>query len=387
MATISACVLGAIPGDPHVVATLALGALGLADAPLALGVAVGTETLLLLVALMIAVALVSLGTVVAVRREARDAARLARQRARAMNELLRTVRMAENMADLGVWQYDPVTGEQQWSDGMRQLFGVDHTDEFVAGDAETLLYANDIDLISQVSQRANERTPFTLRYEIHGYDGVPRSICVQACNLFGEGGVVVRIVAVVRDVTDQISRERQLEDSRMAAIREARRARELADTDPLTGLANRRRVMAELDRLIIEARQERKPLVLIVFDIDRFKQVNDTHGHLEGDKVLRRVAQISQDHVRDLDLVGRVGGEEFVWVVPQVSQFQAEPMAQRLREAVENGSGVGAVPHVTISVGLAELQDGDTSLTLFSRADNALYAAKKGGRNTVKLAA
>lgn len=347
----------------------------------------GETTLRLLAAGLALIAMVSVGGVIVARRSARDAARVARQRGHAMNELLRTVRMAESIADLGVWQYDPNTGEQQWSDGMRRLFGVDHDDEFVAGDAETLLFANDIDLISHVSRQASERSPFTLHYDIHGYDGVPRSISVQACNLFGQGGKVVRVIAVVRDVTDQMSRERALEDSRQAAVLEAHAARELAETDPLTGLANRRRVMKELDRLILDARDFGQPLVLLVFDIDRFKAVNDTHGHLEGDKVLQNVARIAGEFTRSGDVVGRVGGEEFVWILPEVNQLLAEQMAERLRQAIAQGSSVGAVPNVTISVGLAQLRGKDTSLTLFSRADNALYDAKEGGRNLVKLAA
>ena len=121
--------------------------------------------------------------------------------------------------------------------------------------------------------------------------------------------------------------------------------------------------------------------------IDRFKRVNDTHGHLEGDRILRRVAQIAGEYIREGDVVGRVGGEEFVWIIPGVNQLVAEQMAERLRQAIAQGSGVGAVPNVTISVGLAQLRPGDTSLSVFSRADNALYAAKDGGRNLVKLAA
>lgn len=359
-----------------------------AGASFLLGFTLGRADIPLFIAAILAVvAIASVGGVVVSRREAREAARVARQRAQAMNELLSTVRMAESIADLGIWQYDPTTGEQQWSDGMRQLFGVDHDEEFVAGDAETLLYANDIDLISHVARHKSARAPFTLSYEIHGYDGVPRSISVQACNLFGQGGKLARVIAVVRDVTDQMSRERQLENSRKAAMREARAARELAETDPLTGLANRRRVMVELDRLIIKAREHHRPLVLVVFDIDRFKAVNDTHGHLEGDKVLRRVAQIACDQTRSGDVVGRVGGEEFVWIIPGANPLEVEPMAERLRHAIANGSAVGDVPGVTISVGLAQWRETDTSIGLFSRADNALYDAKAGGRNLVKLAA
>ncbi|MEO1731245.1 MAG: sensor domain-containing diguanylate cyclase [Pseudomonadota bacterium] len=352
-----------------------------------LGQAVGSDTLLLVVLILAVVAFLSLAGVFAARYESRQIARVARQRAHSMNELLRTVRMAESIADLGIWQYDPISVEQHWSDGMRLLFGVDHDEEFVAGDAETLLYANDIDLIGHVMKRTDERAPYTMRYDLHGFDGVPRSISVQACNLFGQGGEVVRIVAVVRDVTDQMSRERELEHSRLEAVHEAQKARALAETDALTGLANRRRVMAELDRVIIEARRYSDPLVMVVFDIDRFKQVNDTHGHVEGDKVLQRVSQIAINQARTFDLVGRVGGEEFVWILPRTHKEQAEQMAERLRKAVSHGSAVGPVPGVTISLGLAQLAPSDTSLTLFSRADEALYSAKEAGRNLVKLAA
>ncbi|MGB3469753.1 MAG: GGDEF domain-containing protein [Erythrobacter sp.] len=357
------------------------------NASLAIGDALGGDFLLIITGVLLLVALASLGGVLSARRETRFVARLARHRAQSMNELLRTVRMAESIAELGVWQYDPLTAEQQWSKGMRLLFGVDHHDEFVAGDAETLLFANDIDLIGSINRHQNERAPYTMHYDIYGYDGQPRSISVQACNLFGDGGALVRVVAVVRDVTDQVSRERALEHSRLVAISEARRARQLAETDPLTGLANRRRVMNELDRMVLEARRLGNPLMLMVFDIDRFKQVNDTHGHIEGDKVLQRVAQIAHNQSRESDLVGRVGGEEFVWIVPNMTKDHAGQMAERLRQAVSHGSRVGHVQGVTISLGLADLGPADTSLTLFARADHALYQAKNGGRDQVSLAA
>ncbi|MEL6238312.1 MAG: GGDEF domain-containing protein [Pseudomonadota bacterium] len=363
------------------------GADGAPRANMAIGQAIGSDTLLLMAVVLAVIAFVSLFGVISARRETREVARIARRRANSMNELLRTVRMAENIADLGVWQYNPATDEQQWSDGMRQLFGIDHLDEFVAGDAQTLLFANDIDLVSHVRQRSDERSPYTLRYDIHGYDGAPRSISVQACNLFGENGAAVRVVAVVRDVTDEVSRERALENSRRAAMHEAREARHLAETDPLTGLANRRRVMSVLDGLILKARDESLPLVLILFDIDRFKQVNDTFGHLEGDKVLQRVAQLAQSQAREMDLVGRVGGEEFVWIAPRTNQVSAEQVADRLRQSIALRSAVGEVPGVTISIGLAQLRPSDSSLTLFARADEALYSAKQAGRNAVKLAA
>ncbi|MEM7666199.1 MAG: GGDEF domain-containing protein [Pseudomonadota bacterium] len=362
-------------------------AVGSPPGSMALDYLIGRDALVGLSFLLALLAMVALVAVVLSRRETRFAARLARERAGKMAELLRTIRMAESIAELGVWQYDPSTGAQQWSDGMRALFGVDHDDEFVQGDAETLLFANDIDLIDSVTAHRDERQPYELCFDIVGYDDVPRTISVHACNLPNGNGGISRVVAVVRDVTNQVERVRALEQDRAMAVKEARQARELAATDPLTGLANRRRVMAELDQFLFKARNNPEPLALIVFDIDHFKAVNDTYGHPKGDKVLRKVADIAVTQAREGDVVGRVGGEEFVWLIPGADESLARIMAERLRQAIALGSAVGPVPAVTVSMGFAELSRGDTSLSLFARADSALYAAKHAGRNQVRMAA
>lgn len=344
--------------------------------------------LLLVAAILIGVvAVAAIASVLKARRETQSIARIARNRATRMGELMRTIRMAEQIAGLGIWQYDPATGAQQWSHGMRRLFGLNSDDMFMEGDAETLLYAHDIDLIGNVSKRASCTDPYTLTFDILDHSGQPQTLSVEACNLRGRGGEVTRIVAVLRDITDEKEREREIEFSRQAAIKEARRARDLAGTDPLTGLANRRRVMSELDQLLLGARKNDSDLVLVTFDLDHFKRVNDTYGHPQGDKVLKRVAHIAVQEAREGDVIGRVGGEEFVWILPGAGSTLASKITERLREAMARGSSVDDLPAVTASIGYAALQPGDTSLTLFARADQALYQAKNSGRNMVCMAA
>lgn len=334
-----------------------------------------------------AIALISIRRANAARRECREMRRKARRNARSMEELLRTVRMAETIGELGVWQYEMATCEQHWSEGMRAIFGVADDEPFVAGDAETLLFANDIDLVESVMLHCEDTEPFSLRFDARDLTGAPLCLQVQAYNLRRSDGEVVRVVAVVRDITQQAIHERELELEKARALSEAQEARALASTDPLTGLANRRRVMGELDHLIVRARQSRQSLSLIVFDLDHFKSVNDTFGHPVGDMVLQRVGEIAIDQARDTDLVGRVGGEEFVWIVPKADEMAAHMLAERLRHAIAVRSGFGSVPGVTASVGCAEMAATDSSLSLFARADAALYAAKNGGRNQVRLAA
>lgn len=353
----------------------------------ALGAAIGADALALGCVVLALVAMAAITSVVMARRETRAAYRSIRARGDLMREFLQTVRMAESIAGIGVWQYDPHTGAQQWSDGLKRLFGIAARENFVDGDAETLLFANDIDLVEQVTRRSANSDPYTLRFDVVGYDGVARALSVDACNLLRPDGAVDRVVAVVRDATKQVQRERELLSMRQEAMAEAQHARILAHTDPLTGLANRRRVMAELDRKVVDAKVTQKPLVLVLFDIDHFKSVNDTYGHPEGDKVLHRVAQLARSQARDKDVVGRVGGEEFVWIIEDASDGMAQAMSERLRQVVARGSAVGDVPSVTISLGYTVLMPGDTALSMFARADGALYEAKRSGRDTVKMAA
>jgi len=369
-----------------------LGGVDLRDAELVeqgsmLGELAGPDTLILVCLVLGLVAMGAVSNVFIARRETRSAARLARSRAQGMRELLRTMRMAESIAGIGIWQYDTTTGVQQWSDGLKRLFGVNGEEEFVEGDAETLLFSNNIDLIGKTRERYEEQEPYTMQFEIYGLDGCNKAISVHACNLRDAEGEVQRVVAVVRDETEQVKRVKALQSSREEAMNKAREAQIQADTDSLTGLANRRRVMRELDKFVLDARVTQMPLVLVMFDIDRFKKVNDTYGHPVGDEVLQRVAQIATEQARGQDLIGRVGGEEFVWIIPGGSDGMARIMSERLRQAVASGSTVGGIPAVTISVGYTSLQAGDSALSLFARADGALYEAKDSGRNRVRMAA
>jgi diguanylate cyclase (GGDEF)-like protein len=130
-----------------------------------------------------------------------------------------------------------------------------------------------------------------------------------------------------------------------------------------------------------------EPLTVLMFDIDHFKRINDTYGHGVGDEVLCKVAEIARREVKPEDLVGRVGGEEFVCILSGLSGPESRALAERLCRAVEVGTGQAVCPTVTISVGVAVLRQDDSVETLMRRADAALYEAKENGRNQVRRAA
>ena len=162
---------------------------------------------------------------------------------------------------------------------------------------------------------------------------------------------------------------------------------ELAITDGLTGLHNRRYLDSHLQTLFERAASRQRPLSLLTSDIDRFKRINDTHGHAAGDDVLREFARRLRKNVRGIDLACRYGGEEFVVVMPDTEQAVAERVAERIRQEIEMlpfGPEGAAALDVTVSIGVASISPAaDTLEALHKRADGALYEAKKSGRNRV----
>jgi two-component system cell cycle response regulator len=167
-----------------------------------------------------------------------------------------------------------------------------------------------------------------------------------------------------------------------------KRSIDLALTDELTQLYNRRYFNSHLDGLLQQAEDRNKSISLLMVDIDHFKSINDTHGHDEGDKVLVEVAQRIKRHVRECDLVARLGGEEFVVVMPDARTGVGLQVAERLRQSIDTKPVLlesGQELAVTVSIGLAATRDkgGVTRPVLLKVADDALYQAKRSGRNRV----
>ena len=160
--------------------------------------------------------------------------------------------------------------------------------------------------------------------------------------------------------------------------------------DYLTGLATRRHFMTQASEEIARARRYGLQLSLCMLDLDRFKTVNDTYGHKAGDKVLKRFSEICLASLREIDIAGRLGGEEFAILFPETGLDQVQLVVERLRERLANERvplDDGVVLQFTVSIGVALLEASDEGLdSLMARADRALYAAKHGGRNRVCVA-
>lgn len=162
-----------------------------------------------------------------------------------------------------------------------------------------------------------------------------------------------------------------------------------ASRDTLTGLVNRRVLNKWLNLEITRARRQQHPLSILLFDLDFFKQVNDTYGHLTGDKVLQAFSRLLRRDLVNYNFIGRYGGEEFMAILPHVDESAAVTIAEHIRKnchAVQTQASEGRIVTFTVSIGVAGVRDTDTAETLVQRVDKGLYSAKMKGRDTVVLA-
>lgn len=216
------------------------------------------------------------------------------------------------------------------------------------------------------------------RYEaqIKRCDGERRHVVFHKAALYDAQGELSGIVGTILDITERKALEVQLAD--------------MAERDALTGLLNRRAILAHLEALHRDRRQASQSLCLMMCDVDHFKRINDRHGHAKGDEVLRQVAHLLSGKLRDGDRVGRIGGEEFLIVLASADLEDARQVAERLRQQVADLSitcAEGARLDVTISIGVARsLHQDEDWADVIARADAGLYAAKRAGRDKVIVA-
>ncbi len=207
-------------------------------------------------------------------------------------------------------------------------------------------------------------------------DGVLHWEDVSISPVTDPSGEITHFVAV----KDEISERKKLEAE----------LRHLATIDPLTGLLNRRSFFALAEQEISRLRRHPGMLSVVMLDVDHFKSINDLHGHQAGDEVLRGLAEACGGCLRERDIMGRLGGEEFACVLPETSLDQAILAAERLRAAVsfkKLSLADGREVAITASMGVAVFQDADSSIdAVLHRADLALYAAKQAGRDCIRTA-
>lgn len=254
-----------------------------------------------------------------------------------------------------------------------EMFGIDES--YIGKRLETLLpqrfRAHHEGYFKSFSNSPINSRPMHARSAVMGLrrDGseFPLEVTIAKINL----GQTTEMTAILRDISE---RARLVEELKVAAT-----------TDPLTGIANRCRIDEMLHLEMQRSQRFSHTMSLLLIDIDHFKQINDTYGHQQGDRAILSLVNRIARQLREVDMLGRWGGEEFVLLLPETSQEQAWGSAERIRSIIESGlhelnSGI-EVP-LTVSIGISTSQGAqDTVEQLVHRADTALYLAKKQGRN------
>jgi two-component system cell cycle response regulator len=227
-------------------------------------------------------------------------------------------------------------------------------------------------------------------------DGGIRWVWGRTFPVTNEQGKVYRTAAIVEDITERKHAEEELKlanqrlEAQMDEIQVLQSSlRDQVIRDPLTGLYNRRYLAETLDRELARAYREDYPVGLVMIDIDEFKQINDTYGHIAGDHVLENLALLLTRETRSSDLICRLGGDEFLLVLLNATVENAAARAEVYRQSFEESitSYEGAEIRATLSLGIAMFPiHGETSQGVLAASDRALYEAKENGRNRVVLA-
>jgi diguanylate cyclase (GGDEF)-like protein/PAS domain S-box-containing protein len=293
---------------------------------------------------------------------------------RAQERLLRSERQlddAQALAHVGSWDLDLSQPRAVFSAELCRILGQ------APGFAPTLeeytacVHPDDREAAVAGLRAACEGHAGESEYRIIRPNGEVRYLHARRTPRIDGDGRVTHLFGAVQDVT-----ERKRDEARLEM---------LATHDPLTGLPNRRtfddRIISELSR----ARRHERELSLALLDVDRFKRINDTLGHLVGDTVLAGIAQVLRNQIRGDELIARVGGEEFAWILPDADAGGAQAAVKRCLAAVESTRFEG-VPGITVSAGICSAQEGMDVVELYRRADDALLAAKHAGRNRIIVA-
>jgi diguanylate cyclase (GGDEF)-like protein len=193
-----------------------------------------------------------------------------------------------------------------------------------------------------------------------------------------------RLTATVIELNDELAQaQRYVVNANRALKRNEKKIVQMMLTDPMTGVANRRAFDQRIAEELSRHQRHDLPCCLVMGDIDHFKKVNDNYGHDVGDIVICAFAHVMRDHKRAQDFVARVGGEEFMMVLPQTKSEDAVLVMDRIRERFVANTYAGIEAPISASFGIASLRENDTIETLVKRTDQGLYAAKEGGRNKV----
>lgn len=301
----------------------------------------------------------------------------------------RWLEMSEHFAKVGHWRLDLKTQDLYWSDEVFNIHGLElgHLPSLEGG--IYYYHPKDREMVQRCLDSAVATgKAFEFEARLIRADGQLRYVVSRGEIEEGPNGRASAIFGIFQDITDRALQAIDLAKARQMAEERVDHAIQLAMTDPLTEIGNRRWITEALASELENANREQRNLSIALLDIDHFKSINDNFGHAMGDLVLRDVARVCTDAVRGSDFLGRFGGEEFLIVLPGADKVTAMIVAERVRSSLEANIWRSDGPNrVTASFGIATYSMGVGVDDLLRDADEALYRAKADGRNCLHFAA
>lgn len=292
-----------------------------------------------------------------------------KQLERELKSSQKTLQTAQEIAQLGYWSFTLSDNSLTWSPIIFNMLGL--SPKTTAASLflfKELLHPDDENLFEDSRERLFNSKVFDKTHRIRHSDG--HYLWVHIYAQWQQDGEV--LVGTIHDITQQ--KELELELLNQSRI------------DSLTGLANRRYFIEQIERAITRSKRTSSQLSLLVIDVDLFKKINDRFGHSTGDRVLEKLAKIMSERVRSSDLVARIGGEEFAVMLPDTTINDAFKLAEELKEAV-NSQPIQLKDNqlsLSVTIGVSSLSDENSNWSsLYGEADNAMYQGKKDGRNRV----
>jgi diguanylate cyclase (GGDEF)-like protein/PAS domain S-box-containing protein len=299
------------------------------------------------------------------------------------------LRLAQTIARLGHWEWDIPSGRFLCSEEMYRIMGMEPKGPSTSqDDFLRMVHPDDRERVSSHLRDVLAGNGFDIEYRVVLPDGKVRVVHGKGKVFHTDSGKQEKVIGIVQDihkhnqarmlgVIQDITERKALQD----------KLEEQANTDFLTGRTSRRRFLEQAEQELLRVRRYGGEMSMFMLDLDHFKGINDRYGHQVGDTVLKKLVQVCQELLRDVDVIGRLGGEEFAIMLPETEIGRALEIGQRLCHAVADT----AIPlddapplRFTTSIGVASLTVDDSHIdALINRADNALYRAKHGGRNRV----
>lgn len=308
--------------------------------------------------------------------------------AEALDKSEKSLKMAQSIARLGHWEWNLETGEFYWSEEMFHILGFASHDVSTSYDAFLqCVHPDDRESVEQNLKNALAGKNFESECRICLPNQNVRVIHIKGDIIKQQPKIIgtvqylpeqnqLTMIGVMQDITERKKLEAELMQQ--------------ANTDYLTGCASRRHFLECAGQEFARIQRYGGEMSVLMFDLDYFKAVNDKYGHQSGDIVLKKFVQVCRHMLRDVDVIGRIGGEEFAAILPETGHVQAMEVAKRLCQSVFETvvplDGYEPV-HFTVSIGVASLLKNDRQFdSILSRADKALYQAKRDGRNRVVCA-